>query len=120
LPDERPVLARLSPEAEADFTDILDWSEATFGQGAALRYAELIIQALRDLQADPARPGAKQRPELPQGVFVYHLAGSRARVAGDRVKTPRHFVLYRVLAGRVEVLRLLHDSRDLARHVSAD
>ena len=120
MPDELPVLARLSPEAEADFTDILDWSEVSFGHGAALRYAELIIQALRDLQADPARPGAKPRPELPQGVFAYHLAGSRERVAGDRVKTPRHFVLFRVVAGGVEVLRLLHDSRDLARHVLED
>jgi toxin ParE1/3/4 len=48
---------------------------------------------------------------------IYHLSGSRDRVAGDRVKAPRHFLLYRIETGRVEVLRILHDSRDLAQHV---
>jgi toxin ParE1/3/4 len=110
--------ARLSPEAELDLDEILGWSEEQFGPGAALRYAELVIQALRDLGSDPARPGAKQRPELPQGVYTYHLASSRERVrTGGRVKTPRHFLLYRVAAAHVEVLRILHDSRDLARHL---
>jgi toxin ParE1/3/4 len=110
--------ARLSPEAEVDLDEILEWSDEQFGPGAALRYAELVIQVLRDLGSDPARPGAKQRPELPQSVYTYHLASSCERVwTGGRVKTPRHFLLYRVAAAHVEVLRILHDSRDLARHL---
>jgi toxin ParE1/3/4 len=88
------VRARLSPEAESDLNQLLQWSEEHFGQGAALRYAGLIIQALHDLEADPGRPGAKTLPKLQPGLLLYHLAGSRDRVAGPRVKTPRHFILY--------------------------
>jgi len=113
VPERPPSRARLSPQAETDLDQILQWSEEQFGHGAALRYAELVIQALRDLEADPRRPGAKQRPELPQGIYTYHLVSSREHVAVTRVKAPRHFLLYRVIAARVEVLRILHDSRDL-------
>lgn len=107
----------LSSTADRDFLDIMDWSAEHFGTDTANRYEALIGQALIDLSDDPFRPGVKQRPELPQEIFIYHLAGSRDRVAGDRVKAPRHFLLYRIKPGRVEVLRILHDSRDLAQHV---
>ena len=88
-----------------------------FGAAAADRYEALIGQALADIREDPFRLGAAKRPDLPDAIYSYHLAASRDRVPGGRVHTPRHFVLYRVLGFRVEVLRLLHDSRDLARHV---
>lgn len=118
VPKQPPASVRLSPQAEADLDEMLEWSEAQFGHGAALRYAELVIQAVRDLGADAERPGTKQRPELPQGVYTYHLASSREHVGvASRVKTPRHFLLYRFTADRVEVLRILHDSRDLAQHL---
>jgi plasmid stabilization system protein ParE len=74
-------------------------------------------QALIDLGDDPFRPGAKHRYELPEEIYVYHLASSRERVAGDRVKATRHFLKYRVVAVRVEVLSILHDSWDLAQHL---
>lgn len=117
MPDHGRRTARLSPQAEVDFDDILRWSRKQFGADAALRYAELIIQALRDLEADPARLGARPRDELPTGVCAYHLTMSRDHVAGDRVKAPRHFVLYRTTEQEISVLRILHDSRDLARHL---
>jgi len=77
----------------------------------------LISQELIDLGDDPFRPGAKQRPELPEDIYVCHLACSRERIAGDRVKAPRHFLMYRIAGVRVEMLRILHDSRDLAQHL---
>lgn len=107
----------LASSADLDFLDITDWSIEHFGTAAADRYEALIGQAMTDLGDDPSRPGAKHRPELPQEIFVYHLTNSRERVAGDPVKTPRHFIVYRIATGRVEVLRILHDSRDLARHL---
>jgi len=121
VPKSPAVKARLSPEAEADLEDILEWSETHFGEGAAMRYAELVIQALRDLEADPHRPNARHLPELQPGLFSYHLANSRDRVAGDRVKTPRHFLLYRQRSDDIlDVVRILHDSRDLAQHLPDD
>jgi len=111
-----PYQVSLTAPADSDFIEIIDWSLAHFG-AAADRYEMLVGQALIDLGNDPFRAGATQREELPEGVWTYHLAGSRDRVAGDRVNAPRHFVLYRVVDARVEVLRLLHDSRDLARYL---
>jgi toxin ParE1/3/4 len=107
----------LAAPADWDFIEIMDWSAERFGASAADRYELLIRQALTDVGEDPFRPGSRQRPELRQGIYTYHLSGSCDRVCGNRVKAPRHFLLYRVLSFRVEVLRILHDSRDLERHL---
>ncbi len=48
------------------------------------------------------------------------MSFSRDRVAGEKVRMPRHFVLYRYSSGAVEFARILHDSRDLARHLPLD
>lgn len=50
---------------------------ATGLRRAADRYGVLIRQALRDVQAAPTRPGAKARPDLAPGAYVYHLTFSR-------------------------------------------
>ena len=34
-----------------------------------------------------------------------------------RVKEPRHFLLYRRRGKVIEVMRILHDARDLERHL---
>jgi toxin ParE1/3/4 len=116
---KRPILrAGLSPEAQEDITEILVWSHEHFGASALERYEELIIQALRDLESDPRRPGTRERSDLLPGLRSYHLASSRDRVAGHRVKEPRHFILYRQPSdGILDIVRILHDSRDLGRHV---
>lgn len=38
-------------------------------------------------------------PDLAPHAYVYHLFHSRDRAAGETVKTPRHFVLYRFAGG---------------------
>lgn len=74
-------------------------------------------QALRDLEADPMRPGCHTRPELVPQARTYHLSFSRNSVAGPRVKAPRHLIVYRVGPASLDVARILHDSRDRLRHV---
>lgn len=110
---------RVAGPARRDIAAIIRWSYEHFGEAAALRYQALIAQAFLDLQADPTRPGSKERLELPvQGTRTYHLAFSSDRVVGERVKEPRHFVLYRQRQdGSIDVVRILHDSRDLQRHL---
>jgi toxin ParE1/3/4 len=110
----------LSPAARQDIRELLLWSLAKFGVDAAARYRELMIQASRDLEADPMRPGSRPRPELDESTRTYHLALSRSSVEGKRVKAPRHFILYRISPSRLEVARILHDSRDLVRHLPHD
>ena len=86
--------------ARRDIAAIVKWSFREFGAAAALRYEALLKQAVRDIGAD------------------YERQLSRTRVSGPSVKEPRHFLLYRRRAdGVIEVARILHDGRDLQRHL---
>jgi toxin ParE1/3/4 len=107
------------PAFREDVKTTLERSEQQFGEATAERYGILIQQALRDLLERPTRPGAQPRPDLAMHAYVYHLSFSRAHVSGERVKSPRYFLLYRHHDALVEFARLLHDSRDLARHIQA-
>jgi toxin ParE1/3/4 len=113
----RPVL---TPAARADIQELLAWTREWFGEAAVARYAGLLKQALRDIAADPCRPGCRKRPELGPGIFTYHLllSARAARSGSGPVKKPRHFLLYRKRGEKVvDVLRVLHDARDLERHL---
>jgi len=105
-----------------DIAAIVSWSVKHFGERAALRYEDLILQAMRDIAADPERPGATERSDLMiEGARTYHLSFSRMRASEPRVRTPRHLLIYRSdPTGVIVVARVLHDSRDLARHLPAE
>jgi toxin ParE1/3/4 len=109
---------RITGPARRDIAAIMHWSLHEFGEDAALRYETLIFQAFRDIAENPERPGAQQRPELAQGVLAYHLRHSRERTRTRTVRTPRHFVIYRRQDSIIEILRLLHDARELERHLA--
>jgi toxin ParE1/3/4 len=113
------IQVRFTRTAQRDVKGILNWSRKEFGEAAVARYKALLKQAVRDIADDPQRPGSRERPEIMiEGARTYHLEFSRSRVSGLTVKTPRHFLLYRYLDERViEVGRILHDSRDLQRHL---
>jgi plasmid stabilization system protein ParE len=100
----------------------MEWTVQEFGERAALRYDALIKQALKDIGTNPERPGSKERREIMvPGARTYHLEFSRARVPGPKVKEPRHFLLYRRRDdGVIEIARILHDGRDLRRHLPED
>lgn len=105
--------------ARRDISQILSRSVTEFGASAALRYEALISEAVRDLRVDPDRPGSTTHPEIENPkARLYHLSFSRNRVAGIKVKSPRHFILYRSAApGLIEIGRVLDESRDLGRHL---
>ena len=87
---------RLTGPAKRDLSGLMEWTVREFGERAAIRYDTLIKQALKDIGADPERPGSKERPEImARGARTYHLECSRNRVSGSKVKEPRHFLLYR-------------------------
>lgn len=109
---------RLSPDAEADIDEILESSVARFGAEVRDGYEELISATLEGLLDDPRHPATHDRSELGHGVRVVHLRSSRDRVPAGarRIRTPRHFVVYRHVDGVVQVVRVLHDAMDLPRH----
>jgi toxin ParE1/3/4 len=113
-----------SPLAESDIDAALSWSAEHFGMAAQDRYFALISQAFRDLRQDPQRVGSITVPgvgaALTGDLRLYHLRHSRVHVtpATNRVKNPRHFVVYRVAGnGTLRIARLLHDSTDIPRRL---
>ena len=105
---------RLSNLAQADIRHVLSWTGERYGTRARARYQQLVAAGLRDLLAEPLRPGSIARPELGDEVRSYHLRHSRHKSA---VGKPRHLILYRIVdRSIVEVGRVLHDAMELDRH----
>jgi toxin ParE1/3/4 len=101
---------RLASKAEQDFFEIVQWSAVNFGQQQAVAYAETLSLAISALAEGPEVLGAKRRDEIGNGILTLHVA--------RQGRKGRHFVVFRVGgASTIDVLRLLHDSMDLVRHV---
>ena len=106
----------IAPKARADIDGILTWTQENFGAPTLRRYAKLLAAAIEDVAANPEVAGSNPRPEIADRCRTYHLFFSRkaAGRAGDRVRRPRHLLLYRITeTGIVEIGRVLHDSMDL-------
>lgn len=109
----------LTKAADADIVDILAWTRQEFGSAAARRYSELIVTALRDAAETADGIGSHPREDLGDGdLFVWHLRDSRNRATGPNVRSARHFIVYRVDDGAIAVVRILHESMDIARRLS--
>ncbi|MBK7614335.1 MAG: type II toxin-antitoxin system RelE/ParE family toxin [Burkholderiales bacterium] len=118
------VRIRLSDAAQADVVDILVWTQEQFGAAARTRYESLIVAGLRDVAAQPDRPGSIERPELGAGVRSWHLRLSRdhasTSTSAGAVRRPRHFLIYRVEPELLVVGRVLHDAMELAQHLDPE
>lgn len=106
---------RLAAAAEQDFREILRWTVENFGRGQARTYARTLSNALHDLALGPSIMGTRRREDIGPGIHILHVA--------RKGRKGRHFVVFRVAPSRseqvIEVLRLLHDSMDLPRHLPA-
>lgn len=101
---------RQSKAAQRDRADIVRWTIQHFGIQQAKIYAETIALALAALRDGPNIIGARQREDLGPGIRSLHVARDGRK--------GRHFILFRVGDENViEVLRLLHDSMELADHL---
>ena len=112
---DRPWRVRLAATAENDIRNILQWTHERFGDAQAQLYGETLTRAIQALTAGPHVMGSRRRDEIGEGLFTLHVARGRRK--------GRHLVLFRVgdkgTSRTIEVLRLLHDSMDLVRHVPA-
>lgn len=102
---------RLAYRAAQDVEDILDWTFEQFGPLQLETYTDVINAALEALNAGPQLIDVRKRPELGDDVATLHVA--RHGYKG------RHQLVFRVdeTACLIEILRVLHDSMDLARHL---
>jgi toxin ParE1/3/4 len=106
-PQHWPVV--LSAAAERDFTEVLAWTAEHFGTRQAEAYQASLGALLFALAEGPDHLNARARDEIGAGLRSLHLRG-----IGERGS---HFVLFRSVGREIQVLRILHDRMDLARHV---
>lgn len=104
---------RLSAAAEADYKNILIWSADNFGAAQARIYAETVTLALEALMEGPNVAGSRRREDIARDMMTLHVA--------RKGRKARHMVIYRSLGNdrppTIDVLRFLHDSMDVVRHV---
>jgi toxin ParE1/3/4 len=103
---------RLAEQAELDLLGITLWTVENFGAQQAQAYAQTLWLAIEALHDGPEILGATVRDDLGLGVRTLHVA--------RQGRKGRHFVVFRAVPEQtIEVLRLLHDSMDLPRHLPA-
>lgn len=103
---------RIGAAAELDFANILKWTAENFGERQSRSYRDNLVQAIGDVAADPHHIASSTRDEILPGLRTLHV--------GRRGRRGRHLLLYRIAQGRIiEIVRILHDSMDLQRHVSS-
>jgi toxin ParE1/3/4 len=91
----------LSPRAQSDLDEIWNYSRKTWG----LEQAELYITLLGDAVMAAAENPARGRP------CDDIRAGYRKLAAGS------HVIFYRVVKSDIDVVRILHQRMDFARHL---
>lgn len=103
---------RLVAVSERDFHEVIKRSAQDFGPLQAEVYAETLATAINALRENgPDTIGVKERKEIGTGIFTLHAASHNRKAS--------HFLVFRVLEIRtIEILRILHDRMDLARHIS--
>jgi toxin ParE1/3/4 len=100
----------LSGEAEKDFARILTYTGDTFGPRQAEIYETTLLSAIALLGTDPEILGSVARDELRPGIRSLHVARNGRR--------GRHVIMYRAKPEQViEIVRILHDAMDFARHI---
>jgi toxin ParE1/3/4 len=109
-------LVRLTATAQEDYQDILQWTVDKFGLDQARTYADTLSIALEDLCAGPEMLGVTPRIEIGTNIFTLHVA--------RKGRKGRHFVMFQTAQSPpdnvIDVLRILHDSMDLQRHLLVD
>ena len=92
---------KLSPSAREDFIGILRYTGETWGRDQLVAYRDKLDGALQAIAGNPAL--GRRRDDLPATHQAY-LVGS-------------HVIVYRVEAGSIGVVRILHQRMSLPRHV---
>ena len=104
--------ARLTAVSEQDYQEIIKRSAQDFGTIQAEVYAETLAMAIDALrERGPETIGVKEREEIGPGVFTLHAARHKRKAS--------HFLVFRIQEIQtIEILRILHERMDIARHIS--
>jgi len=110
---QRIWVVRTSAAAKADFKDILRWTRDRFGTPQAQAYLKTLTLALEALCAGPQVAGSQLRSDIGPDIYTLHVA--------RQGRHGRHFLVFRARPVQdqpvLELLRILHDSMDMKRHL---
>ncbi|MBI4904698.1 MAG: type II toxin-antitoxin system RelE/ParE family toxin [Acidobacteria bacterium] len=123
MPSKPPPFRNVfTKPAQLDMADIVNYTMREFGVEASRRYRLLLKTAFREIRRNPRQPGVQRKEGVAPDLLLYHLSLCRqkARTSTGVVHSPRHFVVYRIHEEQrwIEVVRILHDSFDLAKHLT--
>lgn len=106
-------IVRLTAQATQDVEDILDWTFLQFGPLQMASYTDVINEALEALNQGSRLFDMRRCPELGDDVATLHVA--------RQGRKGRHLLVFRIhdQGALIEVLRILHDSMDLTRHLQS-
>src|SRR5579885_1104048 len=108
---------RLTRSARRDIDSILRTSEERHGREARIRYAALLLAAMRRVAEDPQGRSTSDRSEVRPGIRSFHIRHSRDESREAPVANSVHVIFYRALRpGLVEIVRVLHDRMEPQRH----
>jgi toxin ParE1/3/4 len=105
---------RITTHARADIEGLLEVSLEHWGEDGQARYESLIEDGLRTIAGAPMGVATRTRTELGSGIRSMHLRSLRK---GRGVKDPVHVIFYRVDEDLVEIVRVLHERTEPARHL---
>jgi len=74
---------------------------------------------MRKVATDPLGPTTRERSDIRPGIRSFHIRYAGTIGAGEKVSRPVHILYYRVIEpGLIEIVRVLHDHMDPARHLT--
>jgi len=92
---------RLTKKALDDLRSIARYTEKTWGREQRNKYLSNMNSSFQMLANEPQL--GRTCDEIKQGYRKHHLG--------------RHLIFYRLIASRVEIIRILHDSMDVDSHL---
>jgi toxin ParE1/3/4 len=93
--------AKLTPAAKADLRNIWIYTAANWNEDQAEAYSRILNRAIDRLAANPGL--GKSLGQIRQGYFKFPAAS--------------HLLIYRSAGDTIEVVRILHKSMDVDRHI---
>ena len=94
---------RLSKLADEDLLSIFRYTIETWGVDQVLIYLQLLEAATDQIVQNPFSVGSKAREDLAPGCRIF--------------RSSKHYFVYRIKGGIVEIARILHESMDFERHI---
>jgi toxin ParE1/3/4 len=91
----------LSPRAETDLNEIWDYTADRWGLDQAETYTRALWQRIEAIAANPAM--GQDCSEIREGYW--------------KIPSGSHVLFYRLIAGGIDVVRILHERMDFERHI---